>query len=109
MLADVTHAVARVVRSHTGRGPEDGRTMLNEDVLVTVLAGTESEIERGLRSVGRADLVSEARDTMDRALTRPVRDAVEQVIGRRVEAVTVGHHEEPDVVTVVCLLAPTGH
>jgi uncharacterized protein YbcI len=108
VAADVSNALVRLVREHFGKGPTQAKTLLHDDVVVTVLRGGFTQAEKTLYKAGRADVVHESRRAMQDVLEREMRAAVERLTGRRVEAFMSANHHEPDASVEIFLLERDG-
>src|SRR3954466_9413485 len=108
VAADISNAMVRLVREHFGKGPTQARTLLHDDVVVTVLRGGFTQAEQTLYKAGRADVVHESRRAMQDVLEREMRAAVERLTGRRVSAFMSANHHDPDASVEVLLLQPVG-
>ena len=106
VAADISNAVVRLVREHFGKGPTQAKTLLHDDVVVTVLRGGFTHAEKTLYKAGRADVVEEGRRAMQSVFEREMRAAVERLTGRRVIAFLSANHHEPDASVEVFLLEP---
>jgi uncharacterized protein YbcI len=106
LAADISNAVVRLVREHFGKGPTQAKTIVHEDVVVTVLRGGFTQAEKTLYKAGRGDLVDEGRRAMQDVFEREMRAAVERLTGRKVEAFLSANHHEPDASVEVFLLDP---
>ena len=106
MAADVSNAVVRLVREHFGKGPMQAKTILHEDVVVTILRGGFTQAEQTLYKAGKGELVDTMRRSMQEVFEREMRSEVERLTGRRVEAFLSANHHEPDVTVEMFLLLP---
>ncbi len=104
VAADISNSLVRLVREHFGKGPTQAKTLLHDDVVVTVLRGGFTQAEKTLYKAGRADVVHESRRAMQDVLEREMRAAVERLTGRRVAAFMSANHHEPDASVEVFLL-----
>ncbi len=109
VAADISNALVRLVREHFGKGPTQAKTLLHDDVVVTVLRGGFTQAEKTLYKAGRADVVHESRRAMQDVLEREMRAAVERLTGRRVAAFMSANHHEPDASVEVFLLERDGN
>src|SRR4051794_9371085 len=108
IAADISNAIVRLVREHIGKGPTQAKTLLQDDVVVTVLRGGFTQAEKTLYRAGRADVVDDSRRAMQDVLEREMRAAVERLTGRRVTAFMSANHHEPDASVEVFLLERDG-
>src|SRR3954471_3593305 len=106
IASEISNTVVRLVREHWGKGPTQAKTLLHEDVVVTVLRGGFTHAEKTLYKAGRADVVDEGRRAMQSVFEREMRAAVERLTGRRVAAFLSANHHEPDASVEVFLLEP---
>jgi uncharacterized protein YbcI len=106
LAADISNAVVRLVREHFGKGPNQAKTLLHDDVVVTVLRGGFTQAEKTLYRNGKGDVVDEARRAMQDVFETEMRAAVERITGREVEAFMSANHFEPDASVEIFLLRP---
>src|SRR3954452_14710449 len=104
LAADISNAVVRLVREHFGKGPTQAKTLVHDDVVVTVLRGGFTHAEQTLYKAGKGEIVEEGRRAMQDVFEREMRAAVEQLTGRRVEAFLSANHHEPDASVEIFLL-----
>ncbi len=104
VAADISNAIVRLVREHVGKGPTQAKTLLHDDVVVTVLRGGFTQAEQTLYRAGHGEVVDESRRAMQDVLERQMRAAVERLTGRRVAAFMSANHHEPDASVEVFLL-----
>jgi uncharacterized protein YbcI len=107
VAADISNAVVRLVREHFGRGPTQAKTIVHDEVVVTVLRGGYTHAEKTLYQAGKGDVVEEGRRAMQDVFQREMTAAVEQLTGREVEAFLSANHHEPDVSVEMFLLKPS--
>src|SRR5215213_9259034 len=107
VAADISNAVVRLVREHFGRGPTQAKTLVHDDVVVTVLRGGYTHAEKTLYQAGKGDIVEEGRRAMQDVFQREMTAAIEQLMGREVEAFLSANHYDPDVTVEMFLLKPT--
>src|SRR3954447_7350420 len=108
IASEISNTVVRLVREHFGKGPTQAKTLLHDDVVVTVLRGGFTQAEQTLYKAGRADVVHESRRAMQDVLEREMRTAVETLTGRRVTAFMSANHHDPDASVEVFLLERDG-
>src|SRR3954451_21857138 len=106
LASDISNAIVRLVREHWGKGPMQAKTLLHDDVVVTVLRGGFTHAEKTLYQAGHAEVVEEGRRAMQSVFEREMRSAVERLTGRRVSAFLSANHHEPDASVEVFLLEP---
>jgi uncharacterized protein YbcI len=108
VAAEISTALVRLVREHVGKGPTQAKTLLHDDVVVTVLRGGFTQAEKTLYKAGRGDVVDESRRAMQDVLEREMRATVERLTGRRVAAFMSANHHEPDASVEIFLLERDG-
>jgi uncharacterized protein YbcI len=106
VAADISNAVVRLVREHFGKGPTQAKTIVHDDVVVTVLRGGFTHAEKTLYKAGKGEIVEDGRRAMQDVFEREMTAAVEQLTGRRVEAFMSANHHEPDVSVEMFLMVP---
>jgi len=104
LAADISNAVVRLIREHFGKGPNQAKTVVHDDVVVTVLGGGFTHAEKTLYKAGRADVVDAGRRAMQDVFEREMRAEVERLTGRRVEAFLSANHHDPDASVEIFLL-----
>ena len=104
LAAEISNVIVRLVREHFGRGPTQAKTIVHDDVVVTVLRGGFTHAEQTLYRAGKGDIVEEGRRAMQAVFEREMRACVERHTGRRVEAFLSANHHEPDASVEIFLL-----
>jgi uncharacterized protein YbcI len=107
VAAEISNAVVRLVREHFGRGPTQAKTIVHDDVVVTVMRGGYTHAEKRLYQAGKGDVVEEGRRAMQDVFQREMSAAVSQLTGREVEAFLSANHYDPDVTVEMFLLMPS--
>jgi len=102
----INHAVVRVVRDYTGRGPTQAHTTITDDVIIVVLRDTLLKAERRLVDDGESQAVRDMRRRFQSAMQRELVAAVTEHSGRTVEAFLSDNVVDPDVAVEVFVLAP---
>jgi uncharacterized protein YbcI len=107
MLMAVNAAMARLHDLHHKRSPAQARTLLlDSDLLVSVLTGIYTRVEKTMIELGRQAVVRETRAAFDGAMQREFIAEVERVFGRRVVAFISSHHVAPDLEVKIFQLQP---
>ena len=109
VAADISNAVVRLVREHFGRGPTQAKTLVHDDVVVTVMRGGYTHAEKTLYQAGKGEIVEEGRRAMQDVFEREMTAAIEQLTGREVEAFLSANHYDPDVTVEMFLLKPSSN
>ena len=106
--AAVANLVVRLMSEYTGRGAEQARAYLHDDLVVVLLAETLTKGERTLASEGHATKVLEMRKAYQSTMRDDLVAGVEEILGRKVIAFMSDNHIEPDVAAEVFVLAKDG-
>jgi uncharacterized protein YbcI len=105
MLAALSNVIVRAYRDALGRGPTRARTHhANHDLLVCVLQDTLTPAERQLVSAGRHEEVRHTRALLIKTIEPQLRDAVQELTGRRVIGVVSGFNPWEDIASEAFLL-----
>ncbi|HVL94223.1 MAG TPA: DUF2294 domain-containing protein [Solirubrobacteraceae bacterium] len=106
VAADISNAVVRLVREHFGKGPTQAKTVVHDDMVVTMMRGGFTHAEKTLYRAGKGDVVDEGRRAMQEVFQREMSAAIEQLTGRRVEAFLSANHHDPDITVEMFVLTP---
>jgi uncharacterized protein YbcI len=105
-LAGISTRLVQLHSRYYGKGPTKAKTYLRDDVVVCVLKGGFTTVERTLIDEGKPDAVHLIRRTFQDVMEQPFKDAVEEAIGRRVIAYVSQVHHNPDLAVETFLLEP---
>ena len=100
----ISHAIVRVMRDYTGRGPTKAHTTINDNVVIVVLRDTLLKAERSLVNDGHADDVITMRRRFQSTMRHEFIAAVTEHTGRKVEAFLSDNAIDPDVAVEVFVL-----
>jgi uncharacterized protein YbcI len=107
LLAAVTEAMVGLHERYHHRKPGTAKTMLlGDDLLVSVLGGVYSDVEKTMIELQRATVIQEIRSAFQIAMQDKFIDAVERLSGRRVLAFISNSHVGPDLEMEIFMLAP---
>jgi uncharacterized protein YbcI len=108
MLEVVTEAMVALHERYHHRTPVTAKTLLlGDDLLVCVLGGVCTDVEKTMIELQRSTIVQETRSTFQIAMQRRFIDQVEHITGRGVLAFISNHHVGPDIEVEVFMLTPT--
>jgi uncharacterized protein YbcI len=102
--AAVTREITRIHTAGLGRGPKKAFTVHRDSVMVTIMEDVMTKAERRLIDAGDGDKVLEIRHRLQHAVADEMKEAVERLTGRRVEAFMSDSHLEPDMAAEVFVL-----
>jgi uncharacterized protein YbcI len=109
LLAAVTDAMVSLHERYHHRAPLTAKTvLLDDELLVCVLEGVYTEVEKTMIELQRAAIVQETRSTFHVAMEHKFISAVERLSGREVLKFSSGHHVGPDMEVEVFMLKPAG-
>ncbi len=100
----VTRGMVAIYKEFIGRGPEEARTYIDDDVVVTLLGKTLTRAERVLAEEDRPESVRELRRDFQEALKASATELVADALGRPVVAFMSDHSIFPDFALEVFLL-----
>jgi len=109
-LRAVTDAMVALHERYYHRTPVTAKTrLLGDDLLVCVLGGVYTDVEKTMIELQRSTIVQETRSAFQTAMQKRFIDQVERITGRDVLAFISNHHIGPDVeVEIFMLTPPTG-
>jgi uncharacterized protein YbcI len=108
LLAAVTEAMVTFHERYHHRSPVTAKTSLLEgELLVCVLGGVYTDIEKTMIELQRASTVQETRSAFHMAMQHKFIDAVQRLSGRNVLTFMSNHHVGPDLEVGLFLLQPT--
>jgi uncharacterized protein YbcI len=106
LLDAVTAAMVRLHERYYHREPVTARTvLLGEDLLVCVLAGVYTDVEKTMIEIQRGLIVQETRNEFQNAMQSRFIEAIEELSGRHVLAFMSNHHVGPDIEIELFFLA----
>jgi uncharacterized protein YbcI len=107
VLAAISNAMVRLMREAVGKGPTRCKThWAGPDILLVVLGGGYLEAERTLYEAGRDEEVRAARQALQEVLENPMRELIQEHVGRQVAAFLSAQHQDPDLQVEVFVLEP---
>jgi uncharacterized protein YbcI len=107
LLEAVTDAMVALHERYHHRKPVTAKTrMMGDDLLVCVLGGVYTDVEKTMIELQRSTIVQETRSTFQNAMERRFIDAVEQITGRDVLAFISNSHVGPDIEIEIFMLTP---
>ena len=104
LLVALSNAIVGIYKELYGKGPVKARTWYLDDMIICVLRDGLTRSEQTLIEIGRGDRVALQRESFHEAARSVFKQVVEELTGRRVNAVLDATDEEQDVSTLVFLL-----
>ena len=106
LLDAVTEAMADLHERYHHRRPVTAKTtMLGDDLLVCVLGGVYTDVEKTMIEMQKTTIVQETRSAFQAAMQHKFIATVERLTGRGVLAFISNHHVGPDMEIELFVLA----
>lgn len=106
LLDSVTEAMVALHQRYHHRKPVTAKTqLLGGDLLVCVLGGVYTDVEKTMIELQRQTLVQETRSEFQMAMQHKFIEIVERLSGRRVMAFMSNSHVGPDLEMEIFMLA----
>jgi uncharacterized protein YbcI len=107
MLEAISSEIVSLQSQFFGKGPTRARTTwAGPDVLVCLMGGGFTQVEKTLYNSGRVDAVMQMRRAFQDSMEGRLREVVEGVTGRHVVAFMSANHQEPDLIAEIFVFAP---
>lgn len=100
----LANAVVRAHRDVVGRGPTKAQAFYHHDLVVVLLRGALTTVERSLITEDRADAVLRLRYEIETIMRPPLVEVVESLTGSNVLAAMSTSHLEPELTAELFLL-----
>jgi uncharacterized protein YbcI len=100
----ISNDLVALHRQYFGKGPDRAKTYLFGRVVVCVMYGGYTVIERALYQGGREEVVRLQRAELQDSAGPSLRSAIQRLTGCRVVGFVAGSHNDPDITTQVFLL-----
>jgi uncharacterized protein YbcI len=101
----ISDGLVALIKEYYGRGPEQAKTYVNDDLVVCLLRGGFTPVEQTLRHGGYGDEVIRQRMAFQEVMRGRFEHVVEQATGRRVVGFMSGNQQDPDMICEVFVLA----
>ena len=110
LLSAVTDAMVAFHTRYYHRSPISAKTrMLGDDLLVCVLGGVYTDVEKTMIELERGSIVKGTRSAFQNAMQHRLIDTVEALSGREVTTFISDSHVGPDMEIELFMLAPPAH
>ena len=107
VLTAISDGMVGLLKDFYGRGPTRTKTYLEDDLVVCLLRGGFSRVERTLLEGGRGSSVIQQRMEFQELMRQRFEGVIERATGRRVIGFMSGNQQDPDLMCEVFILAPT--
>ena len=107
LLAAVTDTMVAFHERYHNRAPVTAKTLLlGDELLVCVLGGVYTDVEKTMIELQRAPIVHETRSAFQNAMEYKFVAAIERLSGRKVLTFMSDHHVGPDIEIELFMLTP---
>ena len=107
LLEAVTDSMVALHERYHHRKPVTAKTrLMGDDLLVCVLGGVYTDVEKTMIELQRSTIVQETRSAFQNAMQDRFIDQVEWLSGRGVLAFISNHHVGPDIEIEIFMLTP---
>jgi uncharacterized protein YbcI len=103
-LLEISNAIVALHKRYYGKGPTSAKTYLAGELVVVLLKGGYTQVERTLHHEGLTEAVMVQRRAFQDAMRERFRQVVEDATGREVLAVMSSNHLDPDLCCETFLL-----
>ena len=101
----ISDGLVALLKEYYGRGPEQAKTYVSDDLVVCLLRGGFTPVEQTLKEGGYGGAVIHQRMAFQEVMRERFEQVVEQATGRRVVGFMSGNQQEPDMICEVFVLA----
>ena len=107
VLSAVSEGMVALLKEYYGRGPTQAKTYYHDDLVVCLLRGGFTRVEKTLLEGGRGAAVIQQRMEFQEVMRDRFVQVIESATGRRVVGFMSGNQQDPDMICEVFVLAPT--
>jgi uncharacterized protein YbcI len=101
----ISDGMVALLKAYYGRGPEQARTYVTDDLVVCLLRGGFTPLEQTLLEGGHGDDVIRQRMAFQEVMRGRFEQVVEEATGRRVIGFMSGNQQDPDMICEVFVLS----
>ena len=107
ILTAISDGLVALLKEFYGRGPTRAKTYYEDDLVVCLLRGGFTRVEKTLLDGGRSRAVIEQRMAFQEVMRKRFESVIERATGRRVIGFMSGNQQDPDMICEVFILAPS--
>jgi uncharacterized protein YbcI len=107
VLTAISDGIVALLKEFYGRGPTRTKAYYEDDLVVCLLRGGFSRVEKTLLEGGRSSSVIQQRMEFQELMRGRFEAVIERATGRRVIGFMSGNQQDPDIMCEVFILAPT--
>ena len=101
----ISDGLVSLLKEFYGRGPDQTKTYISDDLVVCLLRGGFTRVEQTLLDGGHGDDVIRQRMAFQDVMRRRFEEVVESATGRKVVGFMSGNQQDPDMICEVFVLA----
>jgi uncharacterized protein YbcI len=102
----ISDGLVALLKEYYGRGPDQSKTYVSDDLVVCILRGGFTRVEQTLLEGGHGDDVIRQRMAFQDVMRERFEQVVEHATGRKVIGFMSGNQQNPDMISEVFVLAP---
>jgi uncharacterized protein YbcI len=103
---EISDGIVALLKEYYGRGPDQAKTYVDNDLVVCLLRGGFTPVEQTLLEAGHGDDVIRQRMVFQDVMRDRFNDVVARATGRRVIGFMSGNQQDPDMLCEVFVLSP---
>ena len=107
VLTAISDGIVALIKEFFGRGPTRAKTYYQDDLVICLLRGGFSRVERTLLEGGRGAAVVQQRMDFQELMRERFSAVIESATGRQVVGFMSGNQQDPDIMCEVFILAGT--
>ncbi len=107
VLTAISDGLVALLKEYYGVGPTQTKTYYYDDLVVCVLRGGFTRVEKTLFDGGRSNAVIEQRLAFQEVMRQRFEAVVQAATGRPVIGFMSGNQQDPDMICEVFVLSPT--
>ena len=107
ILSAISEGMVALLKDYYGVGPTQAKTYYHDDLVVCVLRGGFTRVERTLLAGDRGRAVIEQRMAFQEVMRERFEAVIQHATGRPVIGFMSGNQQEPDMICEVFVLSPT--
>src|SRR6185295_16149937 len=98
ILTAISDGLVSLLKEFYGRGPTRAKTYYDDDLVVCLLRGGFTRVEKTLLEGGRSRAVIEQRMAFQEVMRERFEGVIERATGRRVIGFMSGNQQDPDMI-----------
>ena len=104
---EISNGMVALLKDYYGVGPTQTKTYFHDDLVVCLMRGGFTRVERTLLEGGRTAAVIQQRMEFQEVMRDRFVGVIERATGRRVVGFMSGNQQDPDMICEVFVLTPT--